>query len=273
MDPILNVAEHLRANAESLASTIVDDVVPTFPQAVPDEEAAQAKKVYTVFLQFLGASLLSDEDDIHQELVEWSKRNGELQAANGQPISNIIVRYPSTRSIFIDHLTAVSMAYQLPVLEMVKLNKRFNYLLDISLNETIFAFERLTNEKINDSRRRINELSAPIVSIQKGIGILPLIGLIDAERANYLLENTVPKIPSLDIECLIVDFSGILIIDNHIADQLIKVSSMLTLLGISIISTGIRPAIALAMVNEGVNLSSIKSYATVKQALEDINRQ
>lgn len=272
MEPILNVARHLRENAKSLSSTIVDDIVPTFPQAVSEREIEQAKIVYSEFMEFLGMSLLNPKENVHTELVEWSKQNGELQAALGQPISKVIARYPSTRSIFIDHLTAISMAYQLPALEMMNLNKRFNYLLDISLNETVFAFERLTEEKLRANRRQINELSAPIVSIQEGIGVLPLIGLIDGERAQYLMEHIVPKIPSLNIEMLIVDFSGILIIDNQVADQLIKISSMLKLLGINVVSTGIRPRIAQAMIREGVNLSTIRSYATVKQALEDINK-
>lgn len=272
MEPILNVARHLKENAESLAGTIVDDIVPTFPQAVSKQEIEQAKVVYSEFLEFLGLSLLSEEANVHTELLDWSKKNGELQASLGQPISKVIVRYPSTRSIFIDHLTAVSMAYQLPVLEMINLTKRFNYLLDISLNETILAFERLSEEKFNASRRQINELSAPIVSVQEGVGVLPLIGLIDHERAHYLLENVVPRISALDIEMLIVDFSGILIIDSQVADQLIKISSVLKLLGIHVASTGIRPAIAQAMIHEGVNLSAIRSYATVKQALEDINK-
>ncbi|UJF27194.1 STAS domain-containing protein [Planococcus sp. 107-1] len=140
------------------------------------------------------------------------------------------------------------------------------------MNEAIFAFERLTEEKLTANRRQINELSAPIVSIQEGIGVLPLIGLIDRERAQYLMEHIVPKIPSLNIDTLIVDFSGILMIDNQVADQLLKISSMLKLLGIAIASTGIRPQIAQAMIHEGVNLSTIRSYATVRQALEDMNK-
>lgn len=272
MESILNVAKHLTENAQSLSNTIVDDIVPTFPHSVSQREVDQAKIVYTEFLEFLGASLLNAEEHVHTELVKWSKKNGELQAALGQPISTVIVRYPSTRSIFIDHLTAVSMAYRLPALEMINLIKRFNYLLDISLNEAIFAFERLTEEKLTANRRQINELSAPIVSIQEGIGVLPLIGLIDRERAQYLMEHIVPKIPSLNIDTLIVDFSGILMIDNQVADQLLKISSMLKLLGIAIASTGIHPQIAQAMIHEGVNLSTIRSYATVRQALEDMNK-
>lgn len=273
MEPITAVAKHLKENALSLANKIVDDIHPRFEHKASIAEIDQAKKVYTEFLEFLGSSIVSGEESIHMELLEWSRKNGEVQAGQQMPISSVLTRYPSTRSVFIDHLTAISMAYELPVMELVNLNKRFNYLLDISLNETVFAFERSSDQIIQESQNRINEVSAPIVAVQEGIAVLPLIGLIDAERAQYLLEQAVPKLPSYEIECLITDFSGILNIDNQAAELLMKIYATVKLLGINVITTGIRPDIAQTVVNKGIKFSNVKSYATVRQALESINKK
>lgn len=272
MSPITAVAHHLRENAQSLSSKIVDDIVQSFQVHLPDYEVEQAKLVYTEFLGFLGDSIVSNEDNgHHKELIEWSKKNGEFQASQHLPISSILERYPSTRSIFTDYLTEIAEDYNLPLKGLAGLIKQFNYLLDLSLNETVYAFERSAESIIRESRKRINELSAPIVAVQEGIAILPLIGLIDVDRVEHLLRNVVPQVAQLQVESLILDFSGILIIDREIARHLMSIHQVLQLLGVSVIATGIRPAIAQAVVQEGVDFSAWSSFATVRQALEKIN--
>jgi rsbT co-antagonist protein RsbR len=70
-------------------------------------------------------------------------------------------------------------------------------MLDISINETIQAFERRKDKIIKEAQEEVNELSAPIVPIQDGMAVLPLIGAIDTNRAKYLLEKVVPNISRL----------------------------------------------------------------------------
>ncbi len=143
-------------------------------------------------------------------------------------------------------------------------------MLDISLNETIFAFERLSDEYKEKTQRELDELSAPIVMIKDGIAVLPLIGIIDSYRANYIMEKVVPKISELRLNYVIVDFSGILKIDTDIARHLHQIGQMLDLLGIQTLTTGLRPELAKTVVNSGINMSEITSFANVKQALESI---
>ncbi|WP_334314220.1 STAS domain-containing protein [Aneurinibacillus sp. Ricciae_BoGa-3] len=67
---------------------------------------------------------------------------------------------------------------------------------------------------------KTNELSAPIVPVRDGVAVLPLIGTIDTNRAKFILEKVVPRVSELNIHCLIVDFSGIHIIDTAVAGRL-----------------------------------------------------
>ncbi|MEK1832817.1 STAS domain-containing protein [Priestia megaterium] len=112
------------------------------------------------------------------------------------------------------------------------------------------------------------KLSVPIVPIQDGIAVLPLIGSIDSERAEYILENVILKIIEMKVEYLIVDFSGILNIDTIAERYLFDIYSVLRLQGIEVVITGIRPELAQTVVRNGIDFSSIKTYATVKQAIE-----
>ncbi|MED4213599.1 STAS domain-containing protein, partial [Priestia megaterium] len=87
------------------------------------------------------------------------------------------------------------------------------------------------------------------------------------ERAEYILENVISKILEMKIEYLIVDFSGILTIDAIAERYLFDIYSVLRLQGIEVTMTGIRPELAQTVVRNGIDFSSIKTYATVKQAI------
>jgi rsbT co-antagonist protein RsbR len=147
------------------------------------------------------------------------------------------------------------------------INKRFNYLLDISITETVIVFEQVKDEIIKKAQQEVLKLSVPVVPIQDKTAVLPLIGSIDSERAEYILENVILKILEMKVEYLIVDFSGILNIDTIAERYLFDIYSVLRLQGIEVMMTGIRPELAQTVVRNGIDFSSIKTYATVKQAI------
>lgn len=72
--------------------------------------------------------------------------------------------------------------------------QRVNSILDLSLNETVLPFEKMNEEAMNDSKRQITELSAPIVPSKERIVVFPFIGSIDEKRAAFIREKVVPQI-------------------------------------------------------------------------------
>lgn len=270
MNSISTVAKYLTENAQSLAIEIVEDIIYRIKLEIPKEEIEQAIIMYVGFLGFLGSSITCNEDKVPEGLMTWSKKNGEREASLSGKISDIIIRYPVTRVVFTERITEIGVAHGLSVEEVAFIIKRINYMLDISINETILAFERLKDKIIKRAQEEVNELSAPVVPIQDGIAVLPLIGSIDSNRARHLLEKVVPKIAQLKVECLIVDFSGIVFIDTTVANHIFKIYDVLRLLGIGITVTGIRPELAQTVVSGGIDFSSIKTFAHVKQAIENI---
>ncbi|HWO98239.1 MAG TPA: STAS domain-containing protein [Bacillus sp. (in: firmicutes)] len=269
MTSFFNISNYLIESAESLAVEIVEGVLHKMNLKIPEWEKEQAIMMYIQFMEFLGKSLIDNKTEVSEDLVVWSKENGERQAASGEKISEIVVRYPPTRDIFIEILTRISLEFNLSIKETAFIIRQINAMLDVSLNETVFAFERLADKMMDETQREMAELSAPVVPIKEGIGVLPLIGAIDSYRATYILEKVVPKVAELQIKYLIIDFSGILTIDVEIARYLYQIENILRLLGVNTIITGLRPELAQTIVNGGIDMSSIKTFATVKQALEN----
>ena len=136
--------------------------------------------------------------------------------------------------------------------------------------ETIFAYEAYRDGLMKERQKEINELSAPIVPIQQGFAVLPLIGVIDYPRVQHLLNNVLPAISLIDTEHLIIDFSGILTIDTEVAQHIFTIYNVLQLLGIHVMFTGIRPNLSMAVVQAGIDFTAFNTFGSVKQAIESI---
>lgn len=224
--------------------------------------------MYNNFFKFLGRLLNNEEEKTPSELLEWSRLNAEGQVGENGRISEIVKRYAPTREVFSDLVIDFSDQFNLSTKDTVLLLKRINQMLDISLDETVQSYEHFSELYKEQMMKEVEELSAPIVPIMEGIAVLPLIGKIDQNRTDFLLNIVVPKISQLQLNYLIADFSGISHLDEVSARNIHEIGNVLQLLGIHIITTGISPKLALTAVHSGINLSRVTSFATVKQALD-----
>ncbi|UAL51577.1 MULTISPECIES: STAS domain-containing protein [Metabacillus] len=264
-------SKYIRENVESLAIEVVESVLHRMKLDIPEWEKEQAIAIYVELLSYFGESLINEGKDLVPDtFIVWSKRNAAMQVSSRGKISEIAVRYSPTRDVFTEILTKISIDLGLSVKENALIIKRINTMLDISLNETVFAFERLLDEAREETKKELAALSAPIIPVKDGVVILPLVGYIDSYRANYIMEYVVPKIADMDINHVIADFSGIFTINIDIAEHIHQIGSMLQLMGIHVITTGLRPELAQLVINSRINISAIETFANVKKALESI---
>jgi rsbT co-antagonist protein RsbR len=109
------------------------------------------------------------------------------------------------------------------------------------------------------------ELSTPVVELWDGILALPLIGTLDSERTQIVMENLLERIVSSEAEIAIIDITGVPTVDTLVAQHLLKTISAARLMGADCIISGIRPQIAQTIVHLGVSLDVI-SKATMADA-------
>ncbi|WP_233523076.1 STAS domain-containing protein [Peribacillus saganii] len=261
------VAEYLIKKAETVSREIVQYNIDKLEIELPEELIKKAIITHREFIKFLGETLYFSDEEVAADFVEWFKKYEEKEENYKVNISSIIKPYADTRQRLINIVTAISMEHRLTTEEVVRINNRISYLLDISMTETILLRERITEKMNIENQKLITEISSPIVPIQNGIAILPLIGEIDLDRTEHIMTNVIPKIGEMKIECLIIDFSGIVTIDTEIASRILGIYDVLRLLGIDAMFTGIRPDLAARVVIAGIDFSSLRTYATVQQAI------
>jgi rsbT co-antagonist protein RsbR len=120
---------------------------------------------------------------------------------------------------------------------------------------------------IGAQRNIIHELSTPIVPINDQILVLPLIGAIDATRAQQIMETMLEAIIQQRAQVLIVDITGIAAVDTQVANYLLQSAQAAQLLGARVILVGIAPEVAQTIVQLGIDLSSILTRSTLKDGL------
>jgi rsbT co-antagonist protein RsbR len=262
-----NISNHLLSNKESLAIEIVNGVLNSLNLDIPKWEQDQAVTMFIEFVSFISEYIISEEEKTPELLLVWSKKNAAMITLDGN-LSTLVVRYLPTREVITDILTELGLEYNLSLKELSKLIKQVNRMLDISLNETVSNFEFLVNECQKMAQIELAEVSTPIVPVKDGIIVLPLVGNIDSYRIQYMMENLLPKMSDLGVNCVIADFSGVYKLDKENVKYLNQIGQMLRLMGIDIISTGISPKLSQLAINEGIDLSGSKVYSNLKIALE-----
>jgi rsbT co-antagonist protein RsbR len=274
MNSLENFAEFLIQNAESISREIVNYSLKNLKIELPSELIESSISTNRDFLEIAGKTLNLTDEIVKQEFIQWFKQKQEESQAQMQShpsvfekLSSIIEPYAENRRRLIRMLGNISMEQGLSVEEIIFVTERINYLLDLSMTHTFIEREQLAIETNKKNQKVIMELSSPVVPLQDGIAVLPLIGEIDLDRSEYILNNVIPKISQLNIECLIIDFSALVKIDTEIADRIFNIYHVLALLGINTIFTGIRPDLATTVVSANINFPSLKTFATVKQAM------
>lgn len=113
----------------------------------------------------------------------------------------------------------------------------------------------------------IRELSTPIIPVYDGILILPLVGTVDTHRAHEINANVLEAIAAYQAEIVVVDITGVPVIDTSTANHLLLTARATTLLGAQMILVGIGPEIAQTIIHMGVSLENLVTLANLQAGL------
>jgi rsbT co-antagonist protein RsbR len=133
---------------------------------------------------------------------------------------------------------------------------------------TIEAYQKSREEVIDRQQQELLDLSTPVVQLWDGILALPLIGTLDSERTQIVMESLLEAIVEKEATVAILDITGVPTVDTLVAQHLMKTVSAARLMGAECIISGIRPQIAQTIVHLGVDLGGVITKATLAGALQ-----
>jgi rsbT co-antagonist protein RsbR len=154
----------------------------------------------------------------------------------------------------------------LPAQELADGTWRVSVLLDKLGLHTFEVFQQSREAIIGRQQEELLELSTPVVRLWDSILALPLIGTLNSERTQVVMESLLEKIVETEAQIAIIDITGVPTVDTLVAQHLLKTVAAARLMGADCIISGIRPQIAQTIIHLGINLSDVVTKATLADA-------
>lgn len=130
--------------------------------------------------------------------------------------------------------------------------------------------ERELREKlrfIEGQSQALLELSAPILYVDDGVVAVPIIGTMDDERAAVLREGLLGAIAQGGVRHAIIDLTGVDSMDTDFSHHLMAIVRAARLLGVAVLLSGVRSALARSIVSLGINTAGVLTVRDLKQAI------
>lgn len=132
---------------------------------------------------------------------------------------------------------------------------------------TVSTFQRAREDIIGRQQQELLELSTPVIKLWDGVLAVPMIGTLDSNRTQLVMEALLQRIVDTESSLAIIDITGVPTVDTLVAQHLLKTVTAIRLMGADCIISGIRPQIAQTIVHLGIDLQGVSSKATLADAL------
>ena len=140
------------------------------------------------------------------------------------------------------------------------------------LSIVALAFVKEPAKVIQQQREAIRELSTPVLQLREGLLMLPVIGMIDTQRARQLTEGLLQAIRAQRARVVIMDITGVAAVDSKVANHLLQTVQAARLMGAAVLITGLSAAVAQTLVAIGVDLSRLSTLSDLQSGLDEADR-
>jgi rsbT co-antagonist protein RsbR len=123
-------------------------------------------------------------------------------------------------------------------------------------------------ETIGRHQAAIRELSTPVIKVNEGILLMPLVGAVDSLRAQQIMESVLVRVIEEQAKVIILDIAGVAVVDTKVADNLVKTTAAVRLIGAQTILTGISAQVARTIVQLGVDVSTMHTMSSLAEGIE-----
>jgi rsbT co-antagonist protein RsbR len=139
-------------------------------------------------------------------------------------------------------------------------------------NTVAVSFVRERERVIRQQEEAIRELSTPVLQVRERLLILPIIGVLENQRAQQLTDQLLRGIRTHRAKVVVIDITGVADVDESVANHLVKTVDASRLMGASVIITGLSSEIAQTLVTIGVDLSKMNTIGDLQGGLEEAER-
>lgn len=216
---------------------------------------------------FFGESLYEEFDSVKQKVIDWSEETAKIALERNVSLSDSLRVAANLRTVIWDAFTPELNENKFDGITVTVVTKKVDTLIDIVFRTFGDVYQQNSTQLMNLAYSALEEQLVPVVPVINGIAVVPIIGEIDTRRAKLLMDTSLKEASRLKLKTVIIDLSGVLMVDTTVADRLFNIVSSLKLTGVEAIITGISPEIAQTIVRLRLEFNNIRTFSTLEQAL------
>jgi rsbT co-antagonist protein RsbR len=206
--------------------------------------------------------------EINDQYLKERRSVGETHAKVGLSLAAYFGALSRSQDLFLYELYENELDHQ----TYVKCMRAVTKLIHLDAALVVEAYSRLSEAQLTKQTRALMEMSTPVTTLWDHILMLPVVGIIDSQRAKDMMHSVLNRIYESRSKVFIIDIGGVSVVDTAVANHLIKIMKASRLMGCTCIWSGVSPAIAQTIVNLGIDVGDILTCSTLRDALEEAFR-
>ena len=123
-------------------------------------------------------------------------------------------------------------------------------------------------ETMTRHQAAIRELSTPVIKVYDRILLLPIVGTVDTQRADQIMETVLVQVVEQQAKVIIIDIAGVPVVDTKVADHILQTTAAVQLLGAKTVLTGISASVARTVIQLGVEITRVETRAKLAEGIE-----
>ncbi len=227
-----------------------------------DEIFAEATSVYDNYVEAL-------ETGTFEALQAYARNLSERIIPRGVETHEVVGIVLLLRDVLARSLFA---KYQADFTKLNRILDAYEPAANRIANTVAVGFVQERERIIREQQEAIRELSTPVLQVRERLLILPIIGVIDPQRARQLTEQLLRGIRTNRAKVVVIDITGVAAMDATVANHLVQTVEASRLLGATVIVTGLSPEIAQTIVNIGVDLGKMNTVGDLQGGIEQAER-
>lgn len=263
-DLLSQLVRHLRQNRTVLREEWARRITAAqlLTAMTPEQMFSEATRVYDNYVAVLETGSVEALQDYARDLSERIVPRG-VQTEEVLGIV-LLLRDVLARSLF--------EKYQLDLGLLYRILDAYEPAANRIANTVGVSFVEERERIIRQQQEAIRELSTPVLQVREQLLILPIIGVLDSQRAKQLTEQLLRAIRLNRAKVVVIDITGVPTIDTTVANHLVQTVDACGLMGASVIITGLSSEIPLTLVTLGLDLSKMDAVGDLQGGIEQAER-
>ena len=265
--PAHTVRDFLLRRSEQIAQRWADEPLFRSVFTVSREEAVEAgKAVVEALAQVADSQRVEDPDaagftGVREQLARMGAARSRAGLSTTQVASELAALRPPVENLLVTDLEQETPERQREC--TTALNVLMGTLRLVAMQTALSEGQEL----IDRQRLQLLEVATPVIKLWDGIVAVPLIGTLDSARSQVVMETLLNSVVDQHARFSILDITGVPTVDSLVAQHLMKTVAAARLMGAECVVSGIRPAIAQTIVHLGLDLGTVKTRASLADAL------